>query len=322
MARRDLRPGRRDRRSRRRSAARRRPERHRRRARPGRAAHAVGRRLRRHHLPEGVRRAGPHRRAPPHVHGRSARLRPRRMRPDVRDDAGHDGPDPAGARVRRPEGAVPPGDDPGRRPLGAVPLRTDRRLRPRRRGHSGDARRRRLPPHRVEGLDERSRLLRLRLLSGPHRLGRPQAPRAHDVRRAAACPRARGDPVAPRHRRDRVLPGVLRQRRRPRDRRHRRRERRLERRVAAARARTQRDRRGLGVPRHGRRRRAWPAAPSSAVTVSTSPSSPARAASPPTRTAGSSWPRPTCSPPSTASSPPGCRPRRPSACSRPRPARS
>ena len=38
-----------------------------------------------------------------------------------------------------------------------------------------------------------------------------------------------------------------------------------------------------------------------AVTVSTSPSSPARAASPPTRTAGSSWPRPTCSPPSTAS---------------------
>ncbi len=65
-----------------------------------------------------------------------------------------------------------------------------------------------------------------------------------------------------------------------------------------------------------------PTGPSWAVTGSTSPSSPAGAASTPTRTAGSSWPRPTCSPPSTGSSPPGCRPLRASVCSHPPPDRS
>ena len=108
----------------------------------------------------------------------------------------------------------------------------------------------------------------------------------------------------------------------PASRRRRRRERRLERRVAAARARTQRDRRGLGVPRHGHRRRA--ARRRRARRSPCRPRRPRPHARPrrPTRTAASSSPRPTCSPPSTVSSPPGCRPRRPSACSRPRPGRS
>ena len=77
--------------------------------------------------------------------------------------------------------------------------------------HPADARGRSLADHRVEDLDQRRPLCRLRDVPGPHQLGRPQAPRPHLV--CGADYERPGVDVAtdPRDHRDaRVLPGVPR----------------------------------------------------------------------------------------------------------------
>ena len=166
------------------------------------------------------------------------------------------GPDAARLRHRGAEGAVHPGMISGRRALGAVPLRAHRWLRPRRRGDPGDARRRRVHPQRLEDLEHRAPTTPTTASAWPAPTGTCPSTAASRCSIVPIAPaRARGDPDPTGHRRRRVLPGVLRRRRRPRDRRRRRGQRRLEGGVAAALARAQRDRRGLGVPRHGHRRR-------------------------------------------------------------------
>ena len=65
-----------------------------------------------------------------------------------------------------------------------VLLRARSRLGPRRHPHDGRARRRPVDPQRLEDLEHRRLSRRLGDVPGPHRLGRPQAPRPHLVRGA------------------------------------------------------------------------------------------------------------------------------------------
>ena len=149
---------------------------------PCAAAHAVRRRLRRHLLPEGVRRARPHRRAPARLQRGGRRLRDadaaatcRRSRicgPTLLD---------FGTEEQKRE-HLPPRSG-GERDLGAVPVRAERRLRPRRCADPRRPRRRRVRPQRLEDLELGRLRRRLRAVPGPHQLGRAQAPRPHDVHR-------------------------------------------------------------------------------------------------------------------------------------------
>ena len=134
--------------------------------------------LRRHLLPEGVRRPRAH---PRRTSARSTRRRagyaiPRILQvADVRALRG------GAARVRHrgAEAAAHPRHPQGRGDLDAVPLRAERRLRRRRRAHHRGARRRRVGRQRLEDLDHGRVVLRLRPVPAAHQLGRAQAPRPH-----------------------------------------------------------------------------------------------------------------------------------------------
>ena len=113
------------------------------RPRPRAAAHALRRRLRRHLLPEGVRRPGPHARAPARAQRGARRLRVSRRGSRSR-------PSSPCAAVLLEFGTEEqkqrhiPADPEGRGDLDAVPLRAQRRLRRRRRADHRGARRRRV----------------------------------------------------------------------------------------------------------------------------------------------------------------------------------
>ena len=112
-----------------------------------------------------------------------------------------------------PAAATPAGADPHRRG-DVVPAvqRARRRLGPGRAHDPRRARRRRVGRHRAEGLDDERAPRRLRDVAGPHRLGRPQAPRPHLLRAADAPARHRG-PTAPPDERPRVVQRGLPRRR-------------------------------------------------------------------------------------------------------------
>ena len=95
-----------------------------------------------------------------------------------------------GPRLAGVPRAAHPEDPLGRGDLVPVLLRARGRLGPRRHPHPGHARRRPLDPQRLQDLEQRRLLRRLGDVPGPHRLGRPQAPRPDVVRRARPTPRA------------------------------------------------------------------------------------------------------------------------------------
>ena len=146
------------------------------------------------------------------------------------------------------------------------------------------ARRRRVDPQRLEGLDDRRLVLRLGAVPGPDELGRAEAPRADGVHLPAAPARHRDPPHRDAQRLQGLLPGVHHRRARARHRPHRRRRRGLD------------DRHPLDVPRadaaqlavrhvrDGQRRQRS----TRACTTSTSP---ATAAASTTRCAATCWAR-------------------------------
>ena len=115
-----------------------------------------------------------------------------------------------------PAAATPAGADPHRRG-DVVPAvqRARRRLGPGRPHDPRRARRRRVGRHRAEGLDDERAPRRLRDAAGPHRLGRPQAPRPHLLRAADAPARHRGPTPAPDERPRVVQRGLPRRRAHP-----------------------------------------------------------------------------------------------------------
>ena len=161
------------------------------------------RRFRRHLLPDGVRRPGPHARAPARVQrgGRRLPVPEHPPDPDVRAVRGG----PARVRDRRAEEAPSPEDHERRRDLDAVPLRAEWWFRRRRRAHHRDSRRRRVGRQRLEDLDDGRVVLRLRALPAPHQLGRAEAPRTECVHHQDPPAEHRAAP----HRDDQRVAGVL-----------------------------------------------------------------------------------------------------------------
>ena len=101
-----------------------------------------------------------------------------------------------------------PADAEGRGDLDAVPLRAQRWLGRRRRAHHRGARRRRVGRERLEGVDDRRVVLRLRPVPAAHELGRAQAPRAQRVHHPDPPARHRAAPDRDDQRLQGVLPGV------------------------------------------------------------------------------------------------------------------
>ena len=157
------------------------------RRRPGVPACAVRRRLRRAELAGAVRRPGAH--APPRVHlrpgGRPLRAAQRRVLDRARDVRA----DAAGPWHRGAEGPLHPAHAPGRGDLVAGLLRTRGRLRSRRPANQSGARRRRVDPHRAEGLDLGRPDLAVRPGLGPQRRQAAPPRRAHHVHRRSRRPR-------------------------------------------------------------------------------------------------------------------------------------
>ena len=173
---------------------------------PAPAAPALGRRVRGDLLPPRVRRARSRSRVPAGVQRRDDRLRDPRADP---------GPDVRAVRRGAPrlrhrgaEAPPHPGDVPRRGDLDAVPLRAERRLRRRRRVDDRRARRRRLDRERVEGLDDRRLVLRLRPVPRADQLGRAQAPGPDRLHRRRPRAGRRAAPHRDDRRHPRVLPGV------------------------------------------------------------------------------------------------------------------
>ena len=133
------------------------------------------RRLARHRLAEGVRRAGPVGHRAVHL----LRRGPARGLPHPLPHALHGRPDADEVRHRRAEGAVPPGHPARRAPLRHRLQRARGRHRPRRRCSTRAVRDgRRLRRRRAEGVHQPRRVRRLHLARGPHRPRGAQATRA------------------------------------------------------------------------------------------------------------------------------------------------
>ena len=189
--------------------------------------------------------------------------------------------------TRRAEAPPPPGDHQGRGVVDAAPVRAERRFRRGGRADDRGARRRRVDPQRVEGLDDRCLVLRLGAVPRPDELGRAEAPRAVGVHLPAAPARHRDPPHRDAQRLQGLLPGVHHRRARAR--------------LAPASATSTKG--GRSVPagcstsgccttrRTSRPRRATPAALDGACTTSTSP---ATAAASTTRCAATCSARRTC----------------------------
>ena len=143
------------------------------RPRTGTAAHAVRRRLRRHLLPEGLRRPGPEPGPPAGVQRGADRARvpgPAPVPHHLAVRSGH-----PRLRHRGAEADAPAGHPPRRRAVDAVPVRAGRGFRRRRRPDLGRARRRRVDAQRLEGVDDGRLVVGLGPLPRPDQLGRARS---------------------------------------------------------------------------------------------------------------------------------------------------
>ena len=168
---------------------------------------ALRRRVRRHHLADGVRRPRPAAGVPGHLPGGVGPARRTRSRRG--DRPRHGRADDHGVGEHRAEGALPAPTAVRRGDLVPGLLRARRRLRPRLAAHQGRARRRQLGGQRAEGVV----LVRARRglvpAAVPHRPGAGAAPRALVPARRHARARCRGAAAAADHRRPRVQRDLL-----------------------------------------------------------------------------------------------------------------
>ena len=115
---------------------------------------------------------------------------------------------PAGLRFGGAEAPAHPRDPARRGTLDAVPVRAHRRLGCRELPDHGDPGRRRVGARRLQGLDDRRLVGRLRALPGPNRLGRTQAPGPDGLHRQDPPAGHRHPPDRDDQRLARVLSGV------------------------------------------------------------------------------------------------------------------